>query len=77
LGYPTLLPRSTDEKLTPPRSHCKTPFARLLSFCSQYFVVMAPKRRRDVVAKEIPMTYTFRRSLIDGGDISSLQKSVQ
>jgi hypothetical protein len=36
---------------------------------------MAPKRRRDAVAKEIPKTYTFGRSMIDGGDISSLQKN--
>jgi hypothetical protein len=36
---------------------------------------MAPKRRRDAVAKEILKTYTFRRSLIDGGDIASLQKN--
>jgi hypothetical protein len=33
---------------------------------------MAPKRRRDAVAKEIPKMYTFGRSMIDGGDISSL-----
>jgi hypothetical protein len=36
---------------------------------------MAPKRRRDAVAKEISKTYTFGRSLIDGGDIASLQKN--
>jgi hypothetical protein len=36
---------------------------------------MAPKRRRDVVAKEIPKTYTFGRSMIDGGNISSLHKN--
>jgi hypothetical protein len=36
---------------------------------------MAPKRRRDAVAKEIPKTYTFGRSLIDEGDITDLQKS--
>jgi hypothetical protein len=36
---------------------------------------MAPKRRRDTVAKETPKKYTFGRSLIDGGDISSLQKN--
>jgi hypothetical protein len=33
---------------------------------------MAPKRRRDVIAKEIPKTYTFRWSMID---ISSRQKN--
>jgi hypothetical protein len=36
---------------------------------------MAPKRRRDAIAKEIPKTYTFGRSLIDGGDIASHQKN--
>jgi hypothetical protein len=36
---------------------------------------MAPKRRRDAVAKEIPKTYTFGRSQIDGTDVSSLQKN--
>jgi hypothetical protein len=36
---------------------------------------MAPKRRRDAVAKEILKTYTFGRSLIDGGDVNSLQKN--
>jgi hypothetical protein len=36
---------------------------------------MAPKRRRDAIVKEISKTYTFRRSMIDGGDISSLQKN--
>jgi hypothetical protein len=35
---------------------------------------MAPKRRRDAVAKEIPKTYTFGRSVIDGVDVNSLQK---
>jgi hypothetical protein len=36
---------------------------------------MASKRRRDAIAKETPKKYTFGRSLIDGGDISSLQKN--
>jgi hypothetical protein len=36
---------------------------------------MAPKRRRDAVAKEIPKTYTFGRSQIDRTDVSSLQKN--
>jgi hypothetical protein len=36
---------------------------------------MAPKRWRDAIAKEILKTYTFGRSMIDGGDISSLQKN--
>jgi hypothetical protein len=36
---------------------------------------MAPKRRRDVVAKEIPKTYSFGRSVIYGGDVASLQKN--
>jgi hypothetical protein len=36
---------------------------------------MAPKRRRDTVAKDFPKTYTFRRSLIDEGDVASLQKN--
>jgi hypothetical protein len=36
---------------------------------------MAPKRRRDAVAKEIPKMYTFGQSLIDGGDMASLQKN--
>jgi hypothetical protein len=36
---------------------------------------MAPKRRRDVAVKEIPKTYTFGRSLIDEGDVASLQKN--
>jgi hypothetical protein len=36
---------------------------------------MAPKRRRDVVAKEISKTYTFGESLIDEGDVASLQKN--
>jgi hypothetical protein len=35
---------------------------------------MAPKRRLDAVVKEIPKTYTFGRSLIDGADENSLQK---
>jgi hypothetical protein len=30
---------------------------------------MAPKRRCDVVAKEIPKTYTFGRSQIDEADV--------
>jgi hypothetical protein len=34
---------------------------------------MAPKRRRDAVAKEILKTYTFGRS--DGTDVGSLQKN--
>jgi hypothetical protein len=37
--------------------------------------VMAPKRRCDAIAKEILKTYTFGRSMIDGGDISSLQEN--
>jgi hypothetical protein len=36
---------------------------------------MAPKRRRDAVAKEIPKTYTFDRSQIDGTDVGSLVKN--
>jgi hypothetical protein len=36
---------------------------------------MAPKRRRDAVAKEIPKTYTFGRSQMDGADVNSLQKN--
>jgi hypothetical protein len=36
---------------------------------------MAPKRRRDTVAKEIPKTYTFSRSQIDETNVSSLQKN--
>jgi hypothetical protein len=36
---------------------------------------MAPKRRHDAIAKEIPKTYTFGRSQIDGTDVSSLQKN--
>jgi hypothetical protein len=36
---------------------------------------MAPKRRRDAVAKEIPKTYTFGRSQIDGTDVGSLVKN--
>jgi hypothetical protein len=36
---------------------------------------MAPKWRHDVVAKEIPKTYTFGWSLIDKGDMASLQKN--
>jgi hypothetical protein len=36
---------------------------------------MAPKRRRDTVAKEIPKTYTFGRSQTDGTDVSSLQRN--
>jgi hypothetical protein len=36
---------------------------------------MAPKRRRDAAAKEIPKTYTFGRSQIDGTDVGSLQKN--
>jgi hypothetical protein len=31
---------------------------------------MAPKRRRDAVAKEIPKTYTFGRSEIDVGSLA-------
>jgi hypothetical protein len=33
---------------------------------------MGPKRRCDAVAKEIPKTYTFGRSQIDGIDVRSL-----
>jgi hypothetical protein len=36
---------------------------------------MAPKRRRDAVAKENLKTYTFGRSQIDGADVSSLQRN--
>jgi hypothetical protein len=36
---------------------------------------MAPKRRRDAVAKEIPKTYTFGRSQIDSTDVGSLVKN--
>jgi hypothetical protein len=36
---------------------------------------MTPKRRRDAVAKEIPKTYTFGRSQIDGTDVGSLVKN--
>jgi hypothetical protein len=36
---------------------------------------MAPKRRRDAVAKEIPKTYTFGRSRIDNTDVGSLVKN--
>jgi hypothetical protein len=36
---------------------------------------MAPKRRRDAVAKEIPKTYTFGRSQIDNTDVGSLVKN--
>jgi hypothetical protein len=36
---------------------------------------MAPKRRRDAVAKEIPKTYTFGRSQIDNTDVGSLAKN--
>jgi hypothetical protein len=36
---------------------------------------MTPKRRRDTVAKEFPKMYTFGRSLIDEGDVASLQKN--
>jgi hypothetical protein len=36
---------------------------------------MAPKRRRDAVTKEIPKTYTFGRSQIDGTDVGSLEKN--
>jgi hypothetical protein len=36
---------------------------------------MALKRRRDAVAKEFPKTYTFGWSLIDEGDVASLQKN--
>jgi hypothetical protein len=35
---------------------------------------MAPKRRRDAVVKEIPKTSTFGWSLINEGDVASLQK---
>jgi hypothetical protein len=30
---------------------------------------MAPKRRRDAVAREIPKTYTFGQSQIDKTDV--------
>jgi hypothetical protein len=36
---------------------------------------MTPKHRRDVVAKKIPKTYSFGRSVIYGGDVASLQKN--
>jgi hypothetical protein len=36
---------------------------------------VASKRRRDVIVKEIPKTYIFGRSLIEGGDMASLQKN--
>jgi hypothetical protein len=36
---------------------------------------MAPKRRRDAVAKEIQKTYTFGRSQIDNTDVGSLVKN--
>jgi hypothetical protein len=36
---------------------------------------MAPKRRRDAGTKEIPKTYTFSRSQIDGTDVGSLVKN--
>jgi hypothetical protein len=36
---------------------------------------MPLKRRRDAIAKEIPKTYTFGRSQIDGTDVGSLQKN--
>jgi hypothetical protein len=36
---------------------------------------MAPKRRCDAVAKEIPKTYTFGRSHIDSTDVGSLVKN--
>jgi hypothetical protein len=36
---------------------------------------MAPKRRRDAVAREIVKTYTFGRSQIDGTDVGALVKN--
>jgi hypothetical protein len=36
---------------------------------------MAPKRRRDAVAREIAKTYTFGRSQIDKTDVESLVKN--
>jgi hypothetical protein len=36
---------------------------------------MAPKRRRDTVAREIAKTYTFGRSQIDKTDVESLVKN--
>jgi hypothetical protein len=36
---------------------------------------MAPKRTRDTVAKELSMTYTFGRSLIDERNMASLRKN--
>jgi hypothetical protein len=36
---------------------------------------MAPKRRRDAVAREIAKTYTFGRSQIDKDDVESLVKN--
>jgi hypothetical protein len=36
---------------------------------------MAPKRRRDTIAKEIPKTYTFGQSQINEADVNSLQKN--
>jgi hypothetical protein len=36
---------------------------------------MAPKRRRDAVAREIAKTYTFSRSQIDGTDVGALVKN--
>jgi hypothetical protein len=36
---------------------------------------MAPKRRRDAVAREIVKTYTFGRSQIDSIDVGGLVKN--
>jgi hypothetical protein len=36
---------------------------------------MAPKRRRDAVAREIAKTYTFGRSQIDSTDVGGLVKN--
>jgi hypothetical protein len=36
---------------------------------------MSPKRRRDAGTKEIPKTYTFGRSQIDGTNVGSLVKN--
>jgi hypothetical protein len=36
---------------------------------------MAPKRRRDAVAREIAKTYTFGRSQIDNTDVGGLVKN--
>jgi hypothetical protein len=38
---------------------------------------MAPKRRRDAVAREIAKTYTFGRSQIEKTDVESLVKNLK